>query len=215
MSIPNNIPPLKSDFMTKLKQIIVAIPNSELIMKGKYKEVFETQCFEEFLLKMVAAAREFMASTAIDKETKFNLFFSYHYYVDLLCESMADKSISFSQMNLLAQMKQPFLELAMSTLASNQPQSPNATVSNNVNGNTNVINQNNLTNSNNVNNQSQQSKDDDTLSEQFASVNTVNQSVINHNSINQNEMKEDENSPENNVIEIDQQDILKQVLLQK
>ncbi|ELP93052.1 hypothetical protein EIN_052670 [Entamoeba invadens IP1] len=101
------IPPLKSDFMTKLKQIIVAIPNSELIMKGRYKEVFETQSFEEFLLKMVAAAREFMGSTSIDSETKFNLFFSYHYYVDLLCESMADKSVSFSQMNLLAQVKTP------------------------------------------------------------------------------------------------------------
>lgn len=92
MSTPSSsVPPLKSDFMTKLKQIIVAIPNNEMMMKGRYKEVFETKSFEEFLLKMVSAAREFMSSPKIDNETKFNLFFSYHYYVDLLCESMADK----------------------------------------------------------------------------------------------------------------------------
>ncbi|EDR24348.1 hypothetical protein EDI_070900 [Entamoeba dispar SAW760] len=120
MSNSPNIPPLKSDFMTKLKQIIVAIPNSEFIMKGRYKEVFETQSFEEFLLKMVAAAREFMGSTTIDNETKFNLFFSYHYYVDLLCESMADKSVSFNQMNLLAQMKEP-LPSTNSPRSENEP----------------------------------------------------------------------------------------------
>ncbi|EKE37827.1 hypothetical protein ENUP19_0054G0098 [Entamoeba nuttalli] len=120
MSNSPNIPPLKSDFMTKLKQIIVAIPNSELIMKGRYKEVFETQSFEEFLLKMVSAAREFMGSTTIDNETKFNLFFSYHYYVDLLCESMADKSVSFNQMNLLAQMKEP-LPSTNSPRSENEP----------------------------------------------------------------------------------------------
>ena len=88
---------LDNSFMVKLKQIVVAIPNSELIMKGRYKEVFETKTFEEFLLKMVAAAREFMASPDIDNETKFNLFFSYHYYVDLLCESIADKFVTFTK----------------------------------------------------------------------------------------------------------------------
>ncbi|KAL7715690.1 Uncharacterized protein QTN25_006784 [Entamoeba marina] len=105
-----SIPQLKSDFMTKLKQIIVAIPNSELLMMGRYKELFETQTFEEFLFKMVTAAREFMGSKSIDNETKFNLFFSYHYYVDLLCESMADKAFSFNQMSLLSKVTHPTIQ---------------------------------------------------------------------------------------------------------
>ena len=86
----SEVPPLNVDFLTKLKQIIIAIPNSEILLKGRYDEILKTQSFEELLLKLVSATKCFIDSNQVDNETKFNVFFSYHYYVDLLCESMTD-----------------------------------------------------------------------------------------------------------------------------
>lgn len=77
-------PPLRTDLLTKFKQMVVALPETDVILGERYNDIFATTSLELFLKKLNDAFTEFVEKDIFSEEKKKELITTFEFYADRL-----------------------------------------------------------------------------------------------------------------------------------
>ncbi|KAL7721264.1 NET domain-containing protein [Entamoeba marina] len=73
---------LKEDYLTKVKQTIIAIPHISVVLQGHYQEVMNPQDFQTMCLQLNLIKRRIIGNTQLDINTKRKLFLTFVFHVN-------------------------------------------------------------------------------------------------------------------------------------
>ena len=82
----NTPPPLRTDLLTKFKQMIIALPNTTMVLGDNFDDIFATTSLEEFLAKLRTVFVEFSRDTTIDESLRKEVFDSFQFYTHRLLD---------------------------------------------------------------------------------------------------------------------------------
>ncbi|KAL7713518.1 Uncharacterized protein QTN25_008899 [Entamoeba marina] len=79
-------PPLKTDLLTKFKQMIIALPDVSLVLGDNFDDIFSTTSLEVFLSKFQTVFIHFVNDKSIDEEKRKTIIDSFEFYADRLLD---------------------------------------------------------------------------------------------------------------------------------
>ena len=82
----NTPPPLRTDLLTKFKQMIIALPNTTMVLGDKFDEIFATTSLDQFLTNLRAVFMEFSHDTSIEESKRKEIFDSFQFYTHRLLD---------------------------------------------------------------------------------------------------------------------------------
>ncbi|EDR29315.1 hypothetical protein EDI_204770 [Entamoeba dispar SAW760] len=79
-------PPLRTDLLTKFKQMIIALPNTSYVLGDHFDEIFGTTSLEVFLTKLKTVFGEFVNNKSVDESKRKEIIDSFEFYADRLLD---------------------------------------------------------------------------------------------------------------------------------
>ncbi|ELP88228.1 hypothetical protein EIN_225510 [Entamoeba invadens IP1] len=79
-------PPLRTDLLTKFKQMIIALPNTAIVLGDKFDDIFSTTSLEVFLTKLKVVFADFVNDKTVEEAKRKEIISSFEFYSDRLLD---------------------------------------------------------------------------------------------------------------------------------